>query len=108
MSWTSYKRRLRPGAKLYIHNLRRPWRSRNVEVVQRSKRSILVKDVETHDLSRLQLPLARFTRMVNDNDVEFLADEDGPRFNPDRERIDNGDILAGMPWMVLRVKEDAS
>lgn len=108
MSWTAYKKRLRPGAMLALNNLRRPWLSRRVEVVQRSKRSILVRDVDTHDLSRIHLPLARFTRMVDDNDVELLAEKDGPRFNPDRERIDNGDILAGMPWLVIRVVEDAS
>jgi hypothetical protein len=106
MSWTSYKRRLRPGAQLYIHNLRRPWRSRNVEIVHRSKRSILLKDTETGDLANLHLPLARFTRMVNDNDVEFLADEDGPRFLEPAVQLDDI-IMAGMPWMIMRVKKDA-
>lgn len=106
MSWTAYKKRLRPGAKLYVLNHRRPWRSRHVEIISRSKRSIVVKDVEAPSgLAMIPLPAAAFTRMIDDNDAEILAEETGPRYT--EQRLANGEILAGMPVMTLRIEDEA-
>jgi hypothetical protein len=105
MSWTAYKKRMRKGAKLYIYNMRRPSRSRHVVIVSRSKRSCVVQDVKTHDLASLEFPPAAFTRMIDGNDVEYLADANGPRFDERGNII--GEILAGSPFMTIRIEGEA-
>lgn len=100
MSWTAFKRELRVGRKLYVVNSRRPWRSRYVEIIARSKRSIVVKDSDGA-MSNIKLPAAAFTRMT-DEGAWLLAEEDGPRWNMAKEKDERG-ILAGEPYMMLRL-----
>ena len=98
MSYTAWKKLLKPGVKLQLHNYRRPWLSREVLVKSQTRR-------ELHVLTGLQptlitLPPAALTHMTDDG-CELLAKKDGPRWNDDRQVV--GEILAGMPWMKIVV-----
>lgn len=99
VSWTAFKKTLRVGARIRVFNIRRPWLSRDVDIIVRSKRSIVVKD-DDGKMTNIPLPAASFTRMRDDGIVELLADEDGPRWSKDQRKLDEK-ILAGQPYMAV-------
>lgn len=102
-TWTSFKARLQPGAKLYLLNIRRPWFSRHVTVEERTRRGMVVSTTGG-SRSVVNLPKAAFTHVVDNNEIELLAQSDGPLFNEERQTV--GDIPAGQPYLVLRIVAD--
>jgi hypothetical protein len=75
-----------------------PWKSRTATVHAKTLSRIVLKDGGV-----VKLPSASFTRMVDGDTVELLADHDGPVFDNRRVRI--GTIHAGQPWLTLRIVE---
>lgn len=111
MSYTSWKRKLVPGAELSLINLRRPWRSRKVFVVEVTKRFVLLCDEKDYARSpnknRIELPPAAFTKVIDDDTVAFLATEDGPAWATHGGPT-IGTIPAGTPWLRVKVLSDGS
>ena len=102
MTYTTWKRGLQPGVRLFVENHRRPWHSRHVVVDSITKRTLLVSDVEdTGYRARIALPAASFTSM-KDNVCTILAQHDGPRFDMDRVQLD-APLLAGSPLLSIEL-----
>ena len=101
MTYTAWKRELWKGTRLFVENHRRPWLSRHVVVVEVSRRSMIVDDVEGSHRARIGLPAAGFTTM-KDNVCTILADHDGPRFNRKREQLEVP-LLAGSPLLSIEL-----
>jgi len=103
MTYTTWKRGLRAGTRLFVENHRRPWLSRHVVVVSVSKRHIEVDTVDgSYPRARIALPAASFTSM-KDNVCTILADHDGPRFNIERGKISSSLLLAGQPLLSIEL-----
>jgi hypothetical protein len=102
MTYTTWKRELRPGTRLFVENHRRPWLSRHVVVSSVTKRTLIVDDVEdTHHRARIALPAASFTSMKN-NVCTILAPHDGPAFNMERQKL-WVPLLAGSPLLSIEL-----
>jgi hypothetical protein len=104
-TWTSFKARLQPGAKIFLLNIRQPWRSRHVTISERSRRSMTVRD-SLGQRAVVPLPTAAFTHVVDNNEIELLSKTDGPRFNDKRVMYEQVGIPAGQPYLVLRIVAD--
>jgi hypothetical protein len=102
MTYTTWKRELQPGVRLFVENHRRPWLSRHVVVSSVTKRTLLVDDVEdTGYRARISLPAASFTSM-KDNVCTILAQHDGPAFNMERQKLWLP-LLAGSPLLSIEL-----
>jgi len=107
MSYTSWKKRLKVGARIHVTNVRRPWRTRHMLVTSASKRMFTAADIdatvgEVVKHWNFELPPAAFTRVADEDSVELLAREDGPRWGVDsNQQLE--DIQAGEPYMVVKI-----
>jgi len=102
MTYTTWKRELRPGVRLFVENHRRPWLSRHVVVSSVTKRTLIVDDVEdTGYRARIALPSASFTSMKG-NVCTILAQHDGPLFDIEHVQLD-APLLAGSPLLSIEL-----
>lgn len=109
MSWTAFKKRLRLGAELRVVNHRQPWRTRDVEIVAKTKRNIVVRDLDAGpqgDMASIKMPPAAFTRSVSADAFEVLAQEDGPRWVSPGVKS-SMPIYAGQPVLTLQMLREA-